>query len=361
MLPLRASGQASKDSVYLFPEVQARFSYDITAMRNFMADNLRYPEAAQNAGQSGRVWISFIVNKDGRLSDISVLKRLNNDLDSEALRVVKLMPAWIPARQGGEAVRSKYNLPVDFRLKRAEKGPDFPKNFFNDMLAFVYSKRLPESAYGSPSEPRVKFNIDASGNCSDWRVVKSGGPQVDSELIRFLRLQTPVMPALDSFGDPMSAHFTVSCIFTFGMQKNWLEWRQFMEEDTSVDQQPFFHSGSVGLSKYMDVELRPEAARGVVIARFRVSENGDISEITIKKSLVNYADKEAIRVIRKMPPWLPAQKNGKPVAAYVDLPVFFEPKGVTLPSYTEPGPLPPMPNTVIRNQDGSYIYFDHNR
>jgi periplasmic protein TonB len=87
-----------------------------TALNNFLKQNLQYPEAAAKNGISGRLWLSFVVEIDGTLSDIHVTQPAGFGFDEEAIRVLKLAPAWQPGMQNGRAVRVRYNLPVTFRI-----------------------------------------------------------------------------------------------------------------------------------------------------------------------------------------------------------------------------------------------------
>jgi periplasmic protein TonB len=86
------------------------------ALNNFLKQNLQYPEAAAKNGISGRLWLSFVVEIDGTLSDIHVTQPAGFGFDEEAIRVLKLAPAWQPGMQNGRAVRVRYNLPVTFRI-----------------------------------------------------------------------------------------------------------------------------------------------------------------------------------------------------------------------------------------------------
>ena len=83
----------------------------------YLAKQVRYPIDAQKAGQQGRVIVHFVVEKDGSLSNIVVIRNTYYLLDQEAYRVVKEMPKWIPGKMEGESVSVKYTLPVNFRLK----------------------------------------------------------------------------------------------------------------------------------------------------------------------------------------------------------------------------------------------------
>ena len=76
----------------------------------------KYPSICQEQGVQGRVIVAFVVNKDGTIVDVKVLRSPDQHLSDEAVRVVKQMPKWKPARQGNRSVRSRFNLPVMFRL-----------------------------------------------------------------------------------------------------------------------------------------------------------------------------------------------------------------------------------------------------
>ncbi|HEY3403806.1 MAG TPA: TonB family protein [Ohtaekwangia sp.] len=82
----------------------------------FLWENLKYPQESREAGKQGTVHIQFVVNKDGSLSDFTILKSVDPLLDNEALRVTRLLPNWNPAQQDGKAVRQRFVLPLKFKL-----------------------------------------------------------------------------------------------------------------------------------------------------------------------------------------------------------------------------------------------------
>jgi protein TonB len=87
------------------------------ALMKFLQENVKYPVVAQENGVQGRVVVSFVVERDGSITDVKVVRSVDPSLDKEATRVVKSMPRWIPGKQNGAAVRVKYNVPVSFRLQ----------------------------------------------------------------------------------------------------------------------------------------------------------------------------------------------------------------------------------------------------
>jgi periplasmic protein TonB len=106
-----------EEEVFTVVEQNAEFQGGQSAMGKFLQKNLRYPPAAQRANVSGRVFLSFIVDRNGEISDVNVIKGLGFGCDEEAVRVVKAMPRWNPGKQSGRAVKSKFNLPISFVLE----------------------------------------------------------------------------------------------------------------------------------------------------------------------------------------------------------------------------------------------------
>ena len=88
-----------------------------SALMQFLSSNIKYPVVAEENGVQGRVVCTFVVEKDGSITDVRVIKSVDPSLDKEAMRVVKSMPKWIPGKQNGSAVRGKYTVPVTFRLQ----------------------------------------------------------------------------------------------------------------------------------------------------------------------------------------------------------------------------------------------------
>jgi len=86
-------------------------------LMKFLHDHIKYPVVAEENGIQGRVIAQFVVERDGSISDVKVIKSVDPSLDKEAIRVLKSMPKWIPGKQNGSAVRVKYTVPVTFRLQ----------------------------------------------------------------------------------------------------------------------------------------------------------------------------------------------------------------------------------------------------
>ena len=88
-----------------------------TALMEYLAANVHYPDIMGDTCAQGRVVVTFVVERDGSITEAKVVKSVDPDLDKEALRVVKAMPKWMPGKQNGVSVRVKYTIPVTFRLQ----------------------------------------------------------------------------------------------------------------------------------------------------------------------------------------------------------------------------------------------------
>ncbi len=110
-------GVSQESQVFMVVENMPEFKGGQNALSKYIVENLKYPEAAKNNKIQGRVFVSFIVEKDGSVSNVKVLRGIGSGCDDEAIRVVKGMPKWTPGEQRGKKVRVQYNLPINFSLK----------------------------------------------------------------------------------------------------------------------------------------------------------------------------------------------------------------------------------------------------
>ena len=98
-------------------EEMPQFPGGQAALLEYLSKNIKYPVVAEENGVQGRVIVTFVVERDGSITDVKVVKSVDPSLDKEAARVVKSMPKWQPGKQNGSAVRVKYTVPVTFRLQ----------------------------------------------------------------------------------------------------------------------------------------------------------------------------------------------------------------------------------------------------
>ena len=107
------------DQPFLVAETMPSFQGgDLNTFRNWVQQNVRFPQIALENGIQGRVVVTFVIEKDGRLTNIEVLQTPDRSLSDEAVRVLSKSPKWSPGKQRNQPVRVKYTLPVDFRVQQ---------------------------------------------------------------------------------------------------------------------------------------------------------------------------------------------------------------------------------------------------
>lgn len=100
---------------------EARSQCTYKKIQEFLSENLKYPTEAKKKNVTGTVYLTFVLNKFGKVEDVRVLQSVSPELDEEALRLISLMPNWNPGIQRGKAVNVQYNLPVKFTLRKGKK------------------------------------------------------------------------------------------------------------------------------------------------------------------------------------------------------------------------------------------------
>ena len=106
-----------EEQIFTIVEEMPSFPGGEEELFKYLGKSIKYPQMAADAGISGVVYVTFVVDKDGKVKDAKVLRGIGGGCDEEAIRVVKAMPPWKPGKQRGKAVKVQYNLPIRFTLK----------------------------------------------------------------------------------------------------------------------------------------------------------------------------------------------------------------------------------------------------
>lgn len=113
----RESETAAHEEEFVVVEEMPQFPGGNEAMQKYIAENLKYPKTAIK-GEQGRVIVSFVINKRGKVGDVKLIRSVSPELDAEAVRVIQDMPDWIPGKQRGKAVNVRYTIPIVFKLSK---------------------------------------------------------------------------------------------------------------------------------------------------------------------------------------------------------------------------------------------------
>lgn len=109
--------EIEEQKIFLVVEDMPMFPGGEAAMYKFIGKNIEYPRMAKESGISGRVFVTFVVERDGKVTDVQVLRGIGGGCDEEAVRVIQAMPKWTPGKQRGKPVRVQYRMPIKFTLQ----------------------------------------------------------------------------------------------------------------------------------------------------------------------------------------------------------------------------------------------------
>lgn len=109
--------EEKEEEIFVFAEQQPEFNGGEEALLKYLAENIKYPDYAKQNNIQGRVYISFVVEKDGSITNVTVKRDIGGGCGAEAVRVVKAMPRWKPGKQRDKSVRVAFTLPVNFKLR----------------------------------------------------------------------------------------------------------------------------------------------------------------------------------------------------------------------------------------------------
>lgn len=117
--PVKIEEEEEEDEQVIFQVVEndPEFPGGIEALMKYLQQNIKYPQLARENNITGKVYVTFVVERDGSVTGVRVLRDIGGGCGQEAVRVVKSMPKWTPGKQRGKAVRVQYNLPVNFSLR----------------------------------------------------------------------------------------------------------------------------------------------------------------------------------------------------------------------------------------------------
>ena len=221
------------DDIFVDYEQQPQFPGGETALLKYLQENIKYPPKALKDSIQGRVVVQFVVDKAGSVGEVKVVRSVDKDLDEEAVRIVKTLPKFFPARQNGQAIAVWYTLPVTFKLqdklepeksKDVEVKAEFPggeealSQFLKDQIKY------PPKAAKKRIQGRVEvaFWIDKSGKVHDVKVVESVDKDLDKEAVRVCKLLPDFIPATVN-GEPVEVLFKLPIRFKIpGLKTQYL-------------------------------------------------------------------------------------------------------------------------------------------
>ena len=252
------------DSIFRIVDQMPEFPGGIDAMTGFVASNIKYPQDAIDEGKEGRVFVSFVVEKDGWVSNVKVLKGVCESIDEEAARVVRGMPRWKPGMKDGKPARVSFQLPVTFKLDQMNnEHKTIVRTVIAEDESGKHSTKSSTATY--PDEP-IKDNMKPD---------KNGVYQIVEEM--------PQFP---------------------GGEKALME---YIAKNLTYPQ-----------------EARDKGVEGRVFIGMVIEKDGSVSNVKVLRGISQECDAEAVRVISSLPKWKPGKMKGEPVQVSYQIPINFK-------------------------------------
>lgn len=243
LIPANITHSTADDEIYEVVENMPRFpNGGMQALMQYLNESIRYPEAATKTGVQGRVTVQFIVDKDGSIDDVKILRSVNPDLDAEAIRVIKMMPRWEPGTHKGKPVRVKYTVPVMFRLtpepvekidemivvgyrtpdapvtgdvyEVVDKMPEFPGGMTGLMQYLSKNVKYPADAHAKGIQGRIVVSVivNTKGKATNATIVQSVSPSLDAEALRVAGTMPDWTPGTKD-GTPVNVKYSFPITF----------------------------------------------------------------------------------------------------------------------------------------------------
>ena len=367
------------DSIYQIVEVMPEFPGGMEKMMDYLSNNIKYPEEAKEKGISGRVFLSFVIEKDGSVSNVKVVKGIGKQCDDEALRVVKAMPKWKPGLMKGKPVRVNYMLPIFFKLDDNVKNKGLAgtswegtgkgtKDKVNYTMQMTMEIESPTSGYfvmNLKSEKKGKSNVEFEDvglpftYTFDGKAMGSINPTNPDGSALTAESQPPYGFTIDDKGNMIVNFYDMKDIgvekIVFSKKKDNSSkpvggWPANQDKEKTVAPQtdlkpdkdgvwsiaetmPEYTGGMDAMIKYLQENITvPEKYQNMeakaeyrVFIQFVVAEDGSITDVKTVKPEPSKQDlnDEAVRVVKAMPKWKPGTVDGKPVKVRYILPVTY--------------------------------------
>jgi len=298
--------------IYQVVEKMPEFPGGESALMSFIGANLHYPVIAQENGIQGMVYVRFVVTKFGKVDNIEVIRSLDPACDKEAVRVIGLLPQWIPGTQHGANVSVYYTLPIKYKLDGGSKSNNYKEHAMTEITDSTKPLYIVD---GIPFTEK-EFKVINPNNIKDVNVLKGASATAiyGTRGINGVVLITTKNKANTQSND--------------SVKKNTSSITE--QKEVVIEQMPEFPGGNVALFRFISSNLKypieAEKARiqGAVITGFMISKDGKVGRAEITRSLSPECDREALRIVNLMPNWNPGMQKGQAVSVWYRLPIRFK-------------------------------------
>lgn len=318
-----------KDTTFESVQQMPSFPGGEIELYNYLASNMRYPDSAKILGLQGKIYVEFVVCKTGKICDFKICKgNIGKGCEEEAIRVLKGMPDWIPGKHNGENVNVKFRLPIHFTLNgttikkdtiydSVQQMPSFPGGE-EELYKFLGSNMIyPENARQSELHGKliVEFVVSNLGKIKDVKISNGYiGGGCEEEAIRLIKIMPDWIPGKQN-DKPVNVYFRMPFIFSINNSgpEKLVNLNVDISAKYAIGDSAMYQFLFANLKQPNEIKQNPKA---IIYADFVVSNEGRIHTITIYGN-VNCKDfsNEIIRVIEKMPNWIPAKIKEEDVSS----------------------------------------------
>jgi TonB family protein len=360
----------NNDSIYQIVDEMPQYPGGEKAMMEYVAKNVKYPQEAKNKEIQGRVFVSFVIEKDGSVNEVKVLRSIGGGCDEEAVRVIKGMPKWKPGKQDGKPVRVSYMMPINFKLSDGQpsKGLD--------------NTKYEGSSKGTKDGTTYTLNMtmEFESKNSGYFVMTLTGQKNGSTITMFEDVGLPFKYTFDGKssgaiephnpdGSPMNPEppyifsinndGTIKIDFYDFREEFGIKEMVFKKVDANkpvetkkqsskakdekvemkpdkngvyqiVEEMPQYPGGEQAMMDFVSKnvvypkEAQEKGISGRVFVSFIVEKDGSVNEVSVMRGIGGGCDDEAVRVIKAMPKWKPGKMKGKPVRVSYMMPITFK-------------------------------------
>lgn len=348
--PAAPTPTAPAEQVYTFVEQMPTFRGSRTdSIMAYIRRNTRYPDEALKAGASGKVFVTFVVNKQGLVEQAKVARPLQDALDKEAVRVIQSMPAWQPGRQNGQPVAVSITVPISFVMQApappAAAAPKYPGGP-EALLAYLAAAPYPDAARATEADVRlfIRFKIDATGKVISAKPIgplmrkpaatppprpatEAENLEVEQAAVAYIQAMPAWTPATLDGAAVESDLLILPIIFSPKPAPSTAA-----KALPYADQPPVFGTESARMDiqtsiqraiKYPAQALRNHV-EGTVYLYFVVNETGTLEQMQVVRSAGPELNQAVLEAARSLAPALtPPKHQGKPVKVFYVLPFNF--------------------------------------
>jgi TonB family protein len=237
-----AKGQTTDtiNQVFTFVEKSAEFPGGLDKLYLYLQNNIDYPIDSYKKNIQGKVFVTFVVERDGSLTNVAILRGVSPDIDAEAIKVVRNSPKWSPGIQNGKPVRVQFSMAINFKLPQKPGNDqhlmDSVHNLPPDQKIFTSVEQMPAFPGGARGfrkyleenlkypdkaredningQVRVSFIVEKDGSLSGIRIANGLSPETDTEALRIMN-SCPKWIAGTQHGVPVRVAYSLSIPFPF--------------------------------------------------------------------------------------------------------------------------------------------------